>query len=205
MKKKKLNLLDIVKNSIIYLLIALIGTIVIGYFAGYTAIIVNGWSSEPDIPYESLIIDNKKTKFEDLKVGDFITWSRTGKSYVTHEIVAICEEGYFIKGQEYSLMIGGEELTFKYGYSREDSSVVDTSAPTNCNIITKQRDGKKFGDLDYINYEKNFVGKVVYTLPVLGKIAKYIQNNTIEVLVIASILVCMFIIFEKEQPYVRLF
>ena len=70
------------------LLVSIVLTIAVGYLCGYKAILVNGWSAEPHISYQSLII-TYKCKFQDLKVGDFITFTNTGKSYVTHQIVSI--------------------------------------------------------------------------------------------------------------------
>ena len=71
------------------LLFAFLLTIVFGFVLGYRPILVNGWSAEPDIHYQSLIIINQKVKATDLKVGDYITFSMTGKSYITHRIISI--------------------------------------------------------------------------------------------------------------------
>ena len=78
--------------------LAILITIGAGYLLGYKAILVNGWSAEPYISYQSVIIVHKP-KFEDLKVGDFITFSMSGKSYVTHQITEIDYENDVITCQ----------------------------------------------------------------------------------------------------------
>lgn len=77
------------------LLLGLIITIFVSYLMGYRVYSVLGHSSEPNIHYGSIVIDYK-IPFEDLKVGDYVTWSLTGKSFVTHRIIAIDEENQTI-------------------------------------------------------------------------------------------------------------
>ena len=78
--------------------LAILITIGAGYLLGYKAILVNGWSAEPYISYQSVIVVHRP-KFEDLKVGDFITFSMSGKSYVTHQITEIDYENDVITCQ----------------------------------------------------------------------------------------------------------
>ena len=102
--RKKTNIWMVMLHALIpSFLIAFVVMIGLGYLLGYKAILVNGWSAEPHITYQSLIV-TYKCKFEDLKVGDFITFSNTGKSYITHQIVAIDYENDQIecKGWQYN-------------------------------------------------------------------------------------------------------
>ena len=51
------------------LLFAIVIMFAIGYLCGYKAILVNGWSAQPHIAYQSLIV-TYKCKKTDLQVGD---------------------------------------------------------------------------------------------------------------------------------------
>ena len=119
---KRINLTSqIFSNYIKALLFALLITIGIGYLTGFKAILVEGWSAQPYIQYRSMIIIYK-CDFEDLKVGDFVTYTRTGQNYITHQIVSIdYDTGEIIcKGwegdqnlQEYHLQDTEDILTYK--------------------------------------------------------------------------------------------
>ncbi len=82
---------QIFKSVVFALVFGIIITAFCGYFLGYRGFIVRGYSSEPYIHIDSLAIDCK-VDFDELKVGDFITWSRSGNNYVTHQIVEINKE-----------------------------------------------------------------------------------------------------------------
>ena len=103
MQKKTSMLKYLLQKCVPALLISIGLVILFGYLFGYKAILVNGWSAEPHIRYQSLII-TRKCKMEDLKVGDFITFTKSGKSYVTHQIVSIDYENDEIvcKGWQYN-------------------------------------------------------------------------------------------------------
>ena len=77
---------------------------------GYRAIIVIGGSAEPDIHYHSLIV-TAKYKAEDLKVGDYITFTSSGKVFTTHKIVSIDLENDTIvcRGNQYNRETGEYE------------------------------------------------------------------------------------------------
>lgn len=81
----------VIKSLLGAILFGLVITIFAGFLMGYRVYSVMGHSSEPDIHYGSIVIDYK-VPFEELKVGDYITWSRSGKSFVTHKIIAINEQ-----------------------------------------------------------------------------------------------------------------
>ncbi len=141
MRKKTSTFMVMLRALIPALLFAIIITIIAGLLLGYKAILVNGWSAEPHISYQSLIV-TYRCKFEDLKVGDFITFSYSGKSYVTHQIVAIDYENDQIecKGWHYNTEAGEYEL-------QSDSQYMQYK-----NVV---------GKVIYSNY---LIGKTIYTL-----------------------------------------
>lgn len=141
MRKKRSILVVMLHALIPSFLIAFVLMIGVGYLLGYKAILVNGWSSEPYLKYQSLIV-TYKCKFEDLKVGDFITFTNTGKSYVTHQIVAIDYENDQIecKGLQYN------STTQQYEH-QTDSQFMKYK-----NVV---------GKVIYSNY---IIGKTIFTL-----------------------------------------
>jgi len=119
---KKTSLAKVLLSKCIpALLFAVLIMIALGYICGYRAILVNGWSAEPHIAYQSLIV-TYKCKQKDLKVGDFITFTMSGKSYVTHQIVSIDYENdeivckgwqYNSETQEYEHQTDSQTLKYK--------------------------------------------------------------------------------------------
>jgi len=96
---KKNKCIDWVVPSLIWsLLIGFLVMIVAGYFLGYRVYSVLGKSSEPDIHLGSIVVDFK-VPFEELKVGDYVTWSRNGKTFVTHKIIEITSKDYIVTSQ----------------------------------------------------------------------------------------------------------
>lgn len=201
-KISKLNfskLLDIIVKSV---LVSLLLTLVVGYLAGFNALIVKGHSSEPTIPYESLVIEYKHTKLNELKVGDYITWTNTGKAYTTHRIVAIKYDGYFEDNEDITITVNGESVTKKFSEILSKSTAVLSSSK--CNIITQQKGGVE-SSCDLINYDKNFAGKVISILPFAGKTVVYIKSNFQQLIFTVIILYVAYWILKIEPKYIRLF
>ena len=97
--------------------LAILIMLALGYVLGYRAILVNGWSAQPQIPYHSLIVDCK-TSLGNLKEGDYITF-KNSSNYTTHRIIAIKKDGYFAKGEiidvtindkQYKMVVGKNEV-----------------------------------------------------------------------------------------------
>lgn len=179
---------------------AVLATIVFAFLFGYKMILVNGWSSQPTIPYQSLIITSK-FKQKDLKVGDFITYSYSGNSYITHQVIAIKTDGtYFEQGETFTAVIDGTEYNMVFGYKLNSDGTctanadnADSAISTNCNIIVMQHtftnnelniDATK----EYLNYNTNFVGKVIFISYPLGITAFTIKGNPF---VLIGIIVCL--------------
>ena len=201
MKKSKVK--RIVNSVIFSILIAIVGTILLSYCFGFRAFLVKGWSSEPYIPYNSLIIDYKHTSLDDLDVGDFITLTNTGKNFVTHRIVAIKKDGYFQADESVTIVKDGNEKTFN-----SFSEINSGNNIENCNIITQQMTKDNEGidaTCELINYENNFTGKVVKIMPVLGKILNFVRNYTDRIIVAVVILYLGMIFFKFNPDYNRLF
>lgn len=81
---------NIAKNVISITLLALLFVVVLLYGVGKIQILhILTNSSAPFHPAGSLAIEYK-VNFDDLQVGDFITWSTTsGKMFVTHQVVEV--------------------------------------------------------------------------------------------------------------------
>ena len=88
MQKKENFSIYLLKSAIKSLCFALLLAVALGYIFGYRALIVIGGSAEPDIHYHSIIV-TAKYKAEDLKIGDYVTFTMSGDVYTTHKIVSI--------------------------------------------------------------------------------------------------------------------
>ncbi len=110
MQKKENILIYLLKSAIKSICISIILTLVLGYIFGYRAIIVIGGSAEPDIHYHSIIV-TAKYKPEDLKIGDYVTFSTNGEVNTTHKIVSIDLENDIIvcRGNQYNQETGQYE------------------------------------------------------------------------------------------------
>lgn len=173
---------NLAKNIIKAFGLAILITLALGYVLGYRAILVNGWSAEPQIPYHSLIVDCK-TSLGNLKEGDYVTF-KNSSSYTTHRIIAIKKDGYFANGEiivatindkQYKMVVGKNEV---YDINTPDSEI-PTSVSTqhrNCNIITMQS-GEADANKDYVNYN-NVVGKVIYSNYLIGENIFSLRNNS---------------------------
>ena len=130
--KKGNKKLRIAKTILLSLVFGLIVALIAGYFLGYRVYTVLGKSSEPDIHYGSIVIDFK-VPFKELKVGDYVTWSRGGNVYVTHKIIDINYEKDVI-------------VTSQTDYYAKEGETVNPDAP----ISYKQVYGKVVGTIPYI-------------------------------------------------------
>lgn len=147
MYRAKFNILQVLFRALLW---ALLLGILVGYLFGYRYILVKGVSSEPYIPYRSLILTSP-TKLYNLKIGDFITYSSnkqvlfSNQSNVTHQIVAIKYDGYFVEGEDITITIDGVDYEIKYGQVLgEDGKAVpvyEYELDEN-NNIKKDEDGK---------------------------------------------------------------
>lgn len=110
MQKKENILIYLLKSAIKSICISIILTLVLGYIFGYRAIIVIGGSAEPDIHYHSIIV-TAKYKPEDLKIGDYVTFTNSGQVNTTHKIVSIDLENDIIvcRGNQYNQETGQYE------------------------------------------------------------------------------------------------
>lgn len=210
MYRAKKNILSIILRALLF---ALLFGILVGYLFGYRYILVNGWSSEPYIPYKSIILTSP-TKLENLKVGDFITYTSTKQalfskqSNVTHQIIAIKYNGYFVEGEQITFTIDGIEYDVEYGYNLklEDGNltyVKETNISKTCNIITMQRvnDKNYKADITVTKEYKNFdqvVGRVVGHNLMLGKTLFLLMGNP---LILVGFFGCFVILFIMKEQF----
>lgn len=191
------------------LLISILVTLVVSIALGYKFIFVNGWSAEPDIHYKSIIVTTK-TDFKNLNEGDFITF-KNNSSYVTHKIIAIKRDGYFQKGEVFVATINGEQYKMVYGSNK--AYELDTSEETmdksnlsdlrsDCNIITMQRSETPDANKDCVNFQKNFVGQVIYTNYPIGLTIDLVKNNP---LILIGLVGCfVLLIIYKDQTEISI-
>lgn len=217
MEKKSIFNWSIISTSILF---AILFTIILGYLLGFRAYLVNGWSSEPEIPFQSLVIDYK-VKFEDLHVGDYVTFSNDGKSFTTHTIVAKAGEGDHKDKQYFE---ANEVIQF------ENMGVIfNRHISRQCTIVTMTNNYKSYesflrpyldsGDspetrtqvdtgngpaAEYMNYS-NVHGKVINILPKTGQFLIYIKNNFMQILVYVIIFYIATEFFKYVPLYIKLF
>jgi signal peptidase I len=183
---------------------AFVIALVLGYLLGFKLILVNGWSAEPEIHYQSLILTSKY-KIEDVEKGDFVTYSYSGQSYITHQVIAVNNDGsFFEKDQIIDVLIDGENYELKFGYKLtsegEISTEEDTSVTTNCNIIVMQRTYNTDGSfnlsasLEYLNYDNNVKGRVIAQSYAIGKTIFLLRSNMFILFGVLSCFVLLFII-----------
>ena len=117
---KKYKFVDYFKFFILSVFVAFVVTLIAGLFMGYKYILVNGWSAQQKIPYQSFILTYKCSK-TDLYVNDFATTSINGKGgYITHQVIGIKYDGYFENGECYSWEMNGQTYHAYYGYQVGD-------------------------------------------------------------------------------------
>ena len=187
-------------------------------------ILVNGWSAQQKIPYQSLII-TYKCKKSDLNVNDFATTSLNGTgSYITHQVIGIKHEGYFVQGECYSWEMNGETYHSYYGYQvgeqhnitakpgpipdeatqiAEKSNMTPTGVKSNCNLITMADSEDGNTTKDYRNFETDFVGKVVWFNYTLGRTLFILKDpafrNRILLIGVFSCVVMVFVMSNQSK------
>lgn len=207
MYRAKTNIISILAKALLF---AVLVGVLVGYLFGYRYILVDGWSSEPYIPYQSIIL-TAKTQLKSLKVGDFITYTSANKMFfsqqsnVTHQIIAIKYDGYFVEGEQITLTADDKTYQVEYGYDiklDDEGNPVYTknnNVSTKCNIITMQRQKGK-ADISANKEYKNFdqvVGKVVGCNLMLGKTIFLLMQNPLILVGVVGCFVLLFIM--KEQ------
>ena len=188
-------------------LISFVATVLVSYLFGFRAYLVVSGSSRPDIPIQSLII-NYKCPYSELQVGDYITFSLSGKSQTTHRIVAIKPEGeYFEKGE--LVHFWNNEVEYKYRV--EKKCQILTMASYFAGYEEDLKDYQKTGDaqspsamVENVNYS-NFSGKVIHILPNTGKTLFFLRDNFTQIVFYAIILYLGVEIFKFIPYYIKAF
>lgn len=181
-------------SSILTSLLLIILITVVGAFAfGFRAFLVVGWSSEPDIKKDSLIVDYK-TPYEQLQIGDYVTHYTIGsngkKALTTHSIVKLArEEGkeYFEKDEYVEFENLG--VVFRKRVDRKCQVITMTNNPnqlaTSIEAYNSQV-GEKMPITNGPGIEckmyKELEGKVIYSSYEIGKFIFYIKNNFMQII-----------------------
>lgn len=162
---------NIIKTSVIlFFLLVFISITILYCFGKFQIFHVLTNSSAPFHPAGSLAVDYK-VDFNDLEVGDFITYSfNGGKSFVTHQIVRVDSENHKV--------LCSQQQFDDYG-----------------NVLPMEEwDENKFDGLGTPLYvtESQFYGKVVFSIPKLGLWLSSIKemvitNNSLNILGLVSI------------------
>lgn len=147
--KRNNEKVNIIKNAVTIFFLLLLFLVVLLYGLGkFQMFHVLTNSSAPFHPAGSLAVEYK-VDFDKLKVGDFVTWSVTnGKSFVTHQVVSIDKENRtFVTSQQ----------------QYDDNGVKPMS----------EWDSNKF---DSPKTEKQYYGKVLFSIPKLGLYIESVKN-----------------------------
>ena len=227
MKKKKRIILSL--SAILQsFLFAFLLTIGIGYAIGYRAFLVNGWSSEPEIMYQSLVINYKQsqndlyqefssshdingnvfTKKENGK-NIYVTFSTDGKSFTTHTIVAMKPEGeYFEKGEEVRFDNMGITFVRTVGkkcqiitMTNNESSYQPfiTDIKNNSDGVSNGSNGPGFEQNEF----KDIYGRVLYSFEKVGQILFFARNNFMQIVVYVIILYIANEIIKFVPAYIK--
>ena len=213
MDKKKIT--KWIGTALEMIVFAFLIVIALGYVLGYRASLVIGWSSEPNIHYQSLVIDYK-CAYEDLRVGDYITF-KVGSSLTTHMIVAIAGRGDFESygdtfKQGDTITFVNRGVKFERNISSECQIVTMATNYTNYEEYTQ----KTAEDSDFVvsdssgsmvecvNYE-NVVGRVEHSLTNTGKFIIFVRNNFLQIVIYVIILYAGMLFFKYDEAYVKLF
>ena len=87
------KVLNIISNIFVYILIILLIIIIISKIQGIEYKVVLTPSMEPELPVGSLLVI-KPTEYEDIKIGDDVTYIRSNSNVVVTHRVIQKEDGY---------------------------------------------------------------------------------------------------------------
>jgi signal peptidase I len=211
-KHKNISIKNILKIVSVSLLIALVAIIIIGLSLGYKVFIVNGGSSEPMIKYRSIVID-KMLEPNEIRLGDILSY-KSGNGVITHRLVMVEDgddnviaefrqlpQGYageWEVGEEYIVDRSDLGTNIVEWYSGEEFTIESNfrtmAASYNLNPL------ESTSTLENVPYQ-NILGIVVFSIPYLGNVILFIQNNIILVVATIASLIILYnmILSEIEQ------
>ena len=224
--EKKVKFIDYIKFFLFSVFVAFVVTILVGLLMGYQYILVDGWSAQQEIPYQSFILTYRCQK-TDLHVNDFATMNLNG--YVTHQVIGMKYDGYFEPGECYSWEMNGSTHHAYYGYQTGSDSgnitALDGGIPsaevqeeelanmtlsddlsTRCNLITMANSEDGNARKEYRNFEDEFVGKVIWHNYTIGRTMYILKDssfrNRVLLLGIASCVIMVFVMSTQSNLYV---
>jgi len=104
--KKKTNIFKII---IISILLALFITFGVSLVTGFKYSLVISHSMNPTLPKGTMIV-LEPTSYEDLKVGDIITYKMSEKLWNTHRVVRIAESGRVVTAGDAQVRADGTKI-----------------------------------------------------------------------------------------------
>ena len=168
---KKISIVkECVKDLIPNFVFSVIIVAVFAFAIGYRYYIVTSGSMRPSIEPGAVVLI-KKVPFEDLKVGDTITFSYDGTSNVTHQIIAIKSEGFQL-GEEITYQFKGEEYTFAIESGGVGKTIITHGTANSINAVDSP-----------ISYS-NIRGRVYYCIWYVGLIVYTIRKYMIAVVIV---------------------
>ncbi len=155
---KKETLKKVIPNFVY----ASILTLIIAILIGYQPFIVTSGSMRPSIEPGAVVLV-KNVSFEELKVGDVVTFSKNGKIFTTHQIIAIKQSGTFQKGEIVECNLNGE--IFQYEIQTSGGQILTHGT------------GNSLGTVDPAITYANIKGKVFYCIWYVGLIIVTLKNQ----------------------------
>ena len=159
---------ETLKNLFSNTIISIIIVTLFAFAIGYRFNIVTSGSMRPSIEPGAVILV-KKVPFENLEVGDVITFAYTSDQ-VTHQIIAINRNGFQL-GEEITYKFNGEEYTFVIGQESVGKTIITHGTANSIESI----DGA-------ITYE-NVRGKVFYCIWYVGLVIFTIKTQIFEFMI----------------------
>lgn len=165
---------ETIKKVIPNLIYAVILTFIFALVLGYRPYIVTSGSMRPSIEPGAVVLIKSVKNIEELQVGDVITFSHSGSTNTTHQIIAIRTQGYFQEGEIIECDLNGETFTY-------------TIKATGGNILTHGT-ANSIGNVDSpVTFNKHVKGKVCYTFWYVGLIIVTLKNQIISLLIVIAI------------------
>ena len=227
MKKKRRIILSLsaILQSILFAILLTIG---IGYLIGYRAYLVNGWSSEPEIMYQSIVINYKQSheslykefaeshqidgntfKANEDGKNSYVTFTSDNRSFTTHTIVAMKPQGeYFEEGE--TVTFDNMGITFVRKVGKECQIITMTNNENSyqsfINEVKNNSDGVSVGSngpgFEQNNFE-NISGRVLYSNEKVGQFLFFARNNFMQIIVYVIILYIANEIIKFVPAYIK--
>ena len=207
--QKNISVKNVLRIIALSLLVALAATIIIGLSLGYKVFIVNGASSQPMIKYRSIVID-KMLEPNEIRLGDIISY-KSGNGVITHRLVVVEDgddnviaefrqlpQGYageWEVGEAYIVDRSDLGTNIVEWYSGEEFTIQSNFRTRAANLNLNPLEST--ATLENVPYQ-NILGIVMFSIPFLGNIILFIQNNIILVVATFAALILLYNMIQSE-------